>query len=561
MKKILLTTQLIFIFSLSAFAQTPAFTYQGRLNDSGAAQPTNGLYDFRFDLVDAANNPVGATQTLTGVQVTNGVFTVQLDFGSDPFTPGSNRYLRIGVKRSADPTYITLAPNQQLTSAPFAIQTLNAENLSGRPGNEYINVDDKRLSDPRDPLPGSASYIRNSNAGQTADFKITGTGTILGTAFANFFDTSGEYRLNGARVLDMDGSGNLFVGQNSLVNTGLNNAFIGVNAGTANTTGGGNTFTGNATGSANSTGFFNSFYGHFAGNTNSTGGDNSFFGVEAGRFNTASQNSFFGRQSGLTNTTGSSNSFFGFRSGRDNTNGADNSFFGFNSGLKNGDGANNTFVGSNSGAQNLSGSNNTFVGQNSGASNFNGSSNTLIGADANVPQNLTLTFATAIGAGSVVIENNTVALGRSGGADTVVAYGKLRILTLGAAGATQLCRNASQEIATCSSSLRYKTHVGNFTNGLSTLLRLRPITFDWKGTGIRDLGFGAEDVAQVEPLLVTQNAQGEVEGVKYDRISAVLVNAVKEQQAQIEAQTREIAELKSIVCSLRPRARACTRTR
>lgn len=53
---------------------------------------------------------------------------------------------------------------------------------------------------------------------------------------------------------------------------------------------------------------------------------------------------------------------------------------------------------------------------------------------------------------------------------------------------------------------------------------------------MHDLGLGAEDVAAIEPLLVTYNAKGEVEGVKYDRIGVVLVNAVKEQQAEISSQ-------------------------
>jgi hypothetical protein len=50
---------------------------------------------------------------------------------------------------------------------------------------------------------------------------------------------------------------------------------------------------------------------------------------------------------------------------------------------------------------------------------------------------------------------------------------------------------------------------------------------------IHDLGFVAEEVDQVTPLLTTRNADGQIEGVKYDRISAVLVNAINEQQDQI----------------------------
>jgi hypothetical protein len=60
-----------------------------------------------------------------------------------------------------------------------------------------------------------------------------------------------------------------------------------------------------------------------------------------------------------------------------------------------------------------------------------------------------------------------------------------------------------------------------------------------------DIGFVAEEVASIEPLLTTTNKYGEVEGVKYDRISAVLVNAIKEQQSQIEVQSAELADLKA----------------
>lgn len=55
-----------------------------------------------------------------------------------------------------------------------------------------------------------------------------------------------------------------------------------------------------------------------------------------------------------------------------------------------------------------------------------------------------------------------------------------------------------------------------------------------------DMGLVAEEVAAFEPLLTTTNTKGEVEGVKYDRIGVVLVNAVKEQQSQIETQQKQL---------------------
>src|SRR5271169_3844223 len=135
----------------------------------------------------------------------------------------------------------------------------------------------------------------------------------------------------------------------------------------------------------------------------------------------------------------------------------------------------------------------------------------------------------------------------------------------------QLCLNASFELSTCSSSLRYKTNLAPYRSGLDVINRLRPITFDWKQGGMHDVGLGAEEVAQVEPLLVTHNANGEIEGVKYDRLSAVFVNAFKEQQVEIEQQRDQIAqqarqirvqqsaidELKQIVCAQHAQFETC----
>jgi len=138
--------------------------------------------------------------------------------------------------------------------------------------------------------------------------------------------------------------------------------------------------------------------------------------------------------------------------------------------------------------------------------------------------------------------------------DKLEVNGILRVDSLGTIGETQLCRNLSNQIANCSSSLRYKTNIALFSSGLSFLNQLRPITFDWKEGGKKDVGFGAEDVAKINPLFVTYNDKGEVEGVKYDRLSAVFVNAFKEQQAQIERQQREIDALRKLVCSMSARS-------
>src|SRR5215471_10593812 len=73
-------------FGFRASAQSTAFTYQGRLNNG--ANPANGLYDLGFAVYDAATGgtPQGSPFTNSATAVSNGLFTVTLDFGPGVFT-------------------------------------------------------------------------------------------------------------------------------------------------------------------------------------------------------------------------------------------------------------------------------------------------------------------------------------------------------------------------------------------------------------------------------------------------------------------------------------------
>jgi trimeric autotransporter adhesin len=106
-----------------------AFTYQGQLTRSGSLY--TGSCDFQFGLWDALSGPTQISSTLikTAVTVTNGLFTVQLDFGTSAFT-GSARWLEIGVQCTGDPGFTTLAPRQPLTPAPYALYATAAGNAT-----------------------------------------------------------------------------------------------------------------------------------------------------------------------------------------------------------------------------------------------------------------------------------------------------------------------------------------------------------------------------------------------------------------------------------------------
>ena len=109
---------------LHAAPMGSAFTYQGRVNLSGVPAP-DGLYDFQFTLFNAltGGSAVGSVPA-SSVPVTNGLFTVQLDFGTPAFTSGEARWLELQVNT------ITLNPRQRLTPTPQAIYAGTAASVA-----------------------------------------------------------------------------------------------------------------------------------------------------------------------------------------------------------------------------------------------------------------------------------------------------------------------------------------------------------------------------------------------------------------------------------------------
>jgi len=131
--------------------------------------------------------------------------------------------------------------------------------------------------------------------------------------------------------------------------------------------------------------------------------------------------------------------------------------------------------------------------------------------------------------------------------------GTLRVDTLGAAAATTLCRNASNQISGCSSSKRYKQDIADLELGLAAALQLRAVAYAWKDTGAADVGFVAEEIGLLDERLVTRNAEGAIEGVKYDRLTAVLANAVQELAARDSVTAESLAQMRAENAELRAR--------
>lgn len=110
----------------AAWAQGTAFIYQGHLTDGN--REANGIYSFHFDIVDAVTNgnAVGTAITKDTVTVSNGLFSVSLDFGPGIFT-GPDRWLDIGVKSNGVAgAYTQLTPCQPLSPWPYAMFAASA---------------------------------------------------------------------------------------------------------------------------------------------------------------------------------------------------------------------------------------------------------------------------------------------------------------------------------------------------------------------------------------------------------------------------------------------------
>jgi len=119
---------LLFTTVPSLFAQgTTAFTYQGRLNDSGS--PAGGNYDMVFLLYGgpSGGSSIGPLITNAPTFVTNGLFSVNLNFSNN--FDGSARYLEIRIRQFGDVgAYTTLTTRQQITPTPYALFASSSSN-------------------------------------------------------------------------------------------------------------------------------------------------------------------------------------------------------------------------------------------------------------------------------------------------------------------------------------------------------------------------------------------------------------------------------------------------
>jgi hypothetical protein len=116
----------------------------------------------------------------------------------------------------------------------------------------------------------------------------------------------------------------------------------------------------------------------------------------------------------------------------------------------------------------------------------------------------------------------------------------------GSAGLGQINGNGGSQAAFGSySDIRLKENVTNLPSQLSNIMALRPVEFDWKdGTG-HQIGFIAQEVNEIYPDLVGENANGMLTLTDMNKNDARLIKCIQEQQTLITALTARVAALEA----------------
>lgn len=94
------------------------------------------------------------------------------------------------------------------------------------------------------------------------------------------------------------------------------------------------------------------------------------------------------------------------------------------------------------------------------------------------------------------------------------------------------------------SSIRWKENINPIDHALDKVLSLRGVYFDWRENKKHDIGMVAEEVGKVIPEVVTYEENGnDAQGLDYAKLTALLVEAMKEQQKEIDLLKAKIEKL------------------
>jgi len=557
-------------FSTPVAAGSPlasVFTYQGWLDQN--LSPADGIFDFQFEIYDVETfgSPIDFTVTADDIPVSNGLFTVELDFGGAVFQ-GEERWLEVGVREgSSIGAYTVLSPRQRLTAVPYTLHASHAESADGA-----IAADDADNLDGLD----STDFLRTTGGFLTGALTVNGMvhSTSGGIKFPdNTLQTtaasggSGDgHSLDAADgnptdVVFVDNTGNVGVGTTS-PNARLSvNGSLVVGDGTA---GGGFAA---AVGQISTASGANALAAGF--NSTASGDHSTALGLgptasgivataigdntkATGNISTAI-GSFTTAQSYASVALGRWNELAGSGTSWVST----DPLFVIGNGSSSSARANavtvlkNGFVGigkTNPAARLVVNGPIVWGGSGARLDTDQGASIEVRGTgfpyidltnDAGADYDMRLKLS---GDNSLTIEGGRVGIGGT----MINPQYKLDLPNV-AGPDGQGRANAWVTY----SSVRWKEQIRDLEDPTAKLRRLRGVEFDWKEEygGTPGIGFVAEEVGEVLPELVEWEEDGRyAKGLHYSGIVPLLVEAVKAQSVTIERQQEELAQLKALVC-------------
>ena len=196
----------------------------------------------------------------------------------------------------------------------------------------------------------------------------------------------------------------------------------------------------------------------------------------------------------------------------------------------------NVFLGTTAGIANTSGNQNTFIGTNAGTITTSGKLNTCIGYGAN-SFSAASNYEIVIGAGVTGKGTNTCQIGVGSGDGQLIAI---------------YWGNGASSAFSTTSDRRIKTNITGISSGLSILLALRPVEFDYlTHDKSHQIGFIAQEYQTILPdQIVYSNPVGDEVGLVSDKVMGIqanltpyLVKAIQEQQMQISTLQGQVAKL------------------
>ena len=567
--------------------------FSGTVRDD-QGRPQTGIVGVTFSLYKDQDGGAPLWLETQNVQAdANGHYTVMLGVTNseglpmDFFTSNEARWVGVHPQGQSE------QPRILLVSTPYALKAADADTLGGKPASAFLTIESQTgvvadsLSS-RNPVVTSSSIPNTGgkqSSGPSSPCSVTTDGNGTSNSLSKFLtpceivkssisESGGSVTLGGSGILNLPQTTGSGVG---IVNIG-GSPFLHACC----SSGAGNTFVGGA------------------GNFTTPGSQNTAIGLAALHFNVFGiDNAASGVSALEANTSGSNNTATGARALQGNTIGGDNTASGYYALGTNTTGFSNTAFGENALVTNATGSNNTALGYDANVTSNNLTNATAIGAFATVGESNALVlgctncqFGTSppnVGIGNanpnakldIIVPNTAGAHNLLFFGDTVGGSGDIARFIYNAStppfpltlvlnnrpffisgGNVGIGTNAPDNLLTVNGSAdkpgggswgtfsdgRLKTVEATYNAGLDAVLKLTPVRYRYKeqnSMGIKDdqehVGFVAQDVEKVIPEAVSRNSQGYLL-VNNDPIQWTMLNAIKQQQAEIEALTFSVHE-------------------